>query len=168
MAVQFEDFSMKVMASLDDACIAFLYEASGEIEAQTKRNMPSGQWFAQQKSAWTHKVDESNGVATVGNSYESSLWTEFGTGEYALHGDGRKGYWVYVRDGSSGASHSYKGGKSYTLDEAKQIVAMMRDDGLDAHYTKGQSAKRPLHKAFTSKKPAIKRMAEQVIGGKMS
>jgi hypothetical protein len=132
--------------------------------------MPPGHWNAQIKNAWTHKIDESKGVATIGNPLEPSLWTEFGTGEFALHGDGRKGYWVYVKDSSSGMSknYSYKGGKSYTLEEAKQIVAMMRDDGLDAHYTKGQTAKRPLHKAFTKLKPTIKRMFEDGIGGGMS
>lgn len=171
MSVKFEDFSMQVIASLDDACIAFLYEASGEIESQTKRNVPPGRtYFPQQKNAWTHKVDEAKGVATIGNPLESSLWTEFGTGEYALNGDGRKGYWIYVTDSSSGSSknYSYKGGKSYSLEEAKHIVAMMRDEGLDAHYTKGQTPKRPLNKAITTLKPKIKTMAKQVIGGGMS
>lgn len=170
MSVKFEDFSVQVIASLNEACLIALEEVAGEIEAQVKRNMPPGQWYAQQKNQWTHRIDESQGVATIGNPLESILWTEFGTGEYADGGKGRKGYWIYVKDSSSGVSknYSYKGGKSYTLEEAKQIVAMMREDGLDAHYTKGQTPKRPLQKAFTKMKPAIKKRFEQVIGGNMS
>lgn len=171
MAIQFEDYSAKIMASLDDACIAFLHEVAGEIEAQTKRNVPPGRtYYPQQKNAWTYKVDEAKGEATIGNPLESSLWTEFGTGEFALNGDGRKGYWIYVRDSSSGSirNYSYKGGKKYSLEDAKKTVAMMREKGLDAHYTKGQTPKRPLQKAFTTLKPTIESRAKQVIGGKMS
>ena len=170
MSVKFEDFSVQVIASLNDACIQALKEVAGEVEAQTKRNMPPGQWYAQIKNAWKYDVNESKGEATIGNPLEQSLWVEFGTGEFAKNGDGRKGYWVYVTDSSGGVSknYSYKGGKSYTLQEAKQIVAMMREDGLDAHYTKGQTPKRPLENAFTKMKPTIKKRFEEVIGGNMS
>ena len=161
--VRFEDNSIKVKEALGDAAISYLYEAAGELEAQTKRNMPPGQWFARQKGEWTYKVDEGRLEAKVGNPMQQSLWTEFGTGEYAAKGDGRKGYWVYVK-GSDGSTTS-KGGNSYTLAEAKRIVAMMRADGLDAHYTKGQSPKRPLENAFTSLKSALIRRAEQIMKG---
>ena len=165
MSVEFTDYSAKVKSALNDAAVAYLYEAAGELEAQTKRNIPPGQWFAQQKNAWNHIVDESKCEAVIGNPMEQSLWTENGTGEYALNGDGRKGYWVYVK--GSGGSTTTKGGKQYTLKEAKQIVAMMRSDGLDAHYTKGQSAKRPLYKAFTALKSKLIRRAEQVLKERM-
>lgn len=164
MSVQFTDNSAKVIAALDDACIDYLYEAGGEIESQTKRNMPNGHWYAQQKNAWTYKVDESKGEVVIGNPMESSLWTEFGTGEYALNGDGRKGYWVYVK-GSDGTSSTNS--KKYTLSEAKQIVAMMRSDGLDAHYTNGQTPKRPFFRAFRSLKPALIKRAEEVLKARM-
>ena len=35
--VEFTDNRIKVEAALDDAVIVFLYEAAGEVEAQTKR-----------------------------------------------------------------------------------------------------------------------------------
>ena len=165
MSVQFTDNSAQVKAALDAAVIAYLHEAGGELEAQTKRNMPSGQWFAQQKGQWAYKVDESKKEAVIGNPMEQSLWTEFGTGENAINGDGRKGYWVYVK--GSGGSSSSTGGKQYTLQEAKQIVAMMRSEGLDAHYTKGQKAKRPLFNAFNSLKSALIRRAEDVLKARM-
>ena len=166
MSVQFTDNSVKVKAARNEAVTAYLYQAAGELERQTKQNVPSGQWYAQQKGQWSYVVDESKQEAIVGNPMEQSLWTELGTGEHALHGDGRKGYWVYVKD-SGGSSSSSTGGKQYTLSEAKRIVAMMRADGLDAHYTKGQTAKRPLFNAFTSLKSALIRRAEEVLKARM-
>lgn len=156
MSVQFQDNSMRVKAEMEQAIVAYLYEAGGELEAQTKQNMPNGQWYAQQKSKWKHVVDESKLEVTVGNPMQQSLWTEFGTGEYALHGDGRKGYWVYVKGNED--SPDSNGGKSYTLAEAKRIVAMMRADGIEAYCTKGQTPKNPLQNAFnTLKNPLINR-----------
>ena len=171
MAVEFHDFSMEVKAALDDAVKAYLYEAGGELEAQVKRNTPTGgAYFTQQKNAWTYKVDAEKGEAVVGSPLEAALWTEFGTGEYSISPKGgRKGYWVYVKDSNTNlsSSYAYKGGKQYTLQEAKGIVAMMRADGIEAYYTKGQSPKRPLYKAFTSLKPALINRAEQVLKGKL-
>lgn len=167
MSVEFHDYSIKVKDALNDKAIAYLYEAAGEIEAQTKRNMPPGQWFAQIKNAWRYNVDEDKLEATIGNPLEPSLWTEFGTGEHSISPKGgRKGYWVYVKDSdSAGGSYTYSGGKEYSLQDAKKIVAMMRADGLDAHYTKGQTPKRPLYKAYTSLKSVLISRAEQVMKG---
>lgn len=165
MAIKFTDNSVVVKGALDDAITAYLYEASGEIISQTVRNTPGGHWYTQQKDAWQYNVDESKHESVIGNPLESTLWTEFGTGEHALNGDGRKGYWVYVKDGSSGARSTNS--KTYTLDEAKKIVAMMRADGLDAHYTNGQTPKRPFYRAFNSLKPALIKRAGEVMKGKM-
>lgn len=166
--VEFHDFSIQVKDALESACISFLHEAAGELEAQTKRNFDqlSGQWHAQQKNAWEYHVDESKLEATVGNPMQQAIWTEFGTGEYAANGDGRKGYWVYVK-GDEGSANVSTGGKSYTLEEAKRIVAMMRADGLDAHLTKGQKPKRPFQNAFTTVKPKIIKRAETIFGNKL-
>ena len=90
------------------------------------------------------------------------MWTEFGTGSYAEGGKGRKGYWVYVK-GSDSVDSPPKGGKSYTLEEAKRIMAMLRADGLDAHITKGQSPKRPFRTAYNTVRPKIERRAAQVL-----
>ena len=38
MPVKFEDNSIKVKAKLDDATIAFLHEAAGELKSQAQRN----------------------------------------------------------------------------------------------------------------------------------
>lgn len=91
--VQFEDYSVKVKDALDDKCIAWLYEASGEIQASTMRN--SRVDTGQLKGSWQYKVDESAGESQVGSPLENAIWEEFGTGEYALNGNGRKTSWKY-------------------------------------------------------------------------
>lgn len=90
---------------------------------------------------------------------------EFGTGEHAINNDGRKGYWVYVDNGGIPSESGGSSGKNYTLDEAKRIVAAMRKQGLNAYYTKGKTANRPLYNAFETSKPRIIRAAESKFGG---
>lgn len=168
--VRFEDFSVECEEWMEEQAIAALYEAAGELVAATQRNVPAkGRWFSDQRDKWKYEVDEEKLEATIGNPWERSLWTEFGTGEYAQNGDGRKGYWIYVKetDGETGGTtgYAYKGGKSYTLEEAKRLVAMMREDGLDAHYTKGQQPHRPFQKAYTKLKPKIIKMFQERFKG---
>ena len=169
MAVRFVNNSIQIKDALNSKAVAWLYEAGGELEAQTKDNMPpGGEYYSQQKNAWKHIVDEKELTCKVGNPLEAALWTEFGTGEYSESPKGgRKGYWVYVKDQdiSLGASHTYTGGKQYTLQEAKRVVAMLRSDGIDAHYTKGQPAKRPLLNAYTTLETALKRSAQEMFRG---
>lgn len=162
MSIEFEDYSFQVKGAINDAAKKWLEEASGEIESQAKRNMPAGQWYAQQKNAFEHKVNEAALEATIGNPMEEALWTEFGTGEFAVNGDGRKGYWVYVKGSGKGGS---TGGKSYTLEGAKRAMAIMQSKGIDAHITKGQQPHRPLQSAFTSLRSALIRRAEEIMKG---
>lgn len=77
MSVRFEDNSLKVKAALDDAAIAYLYDAAETLTSQTADNTRIGK-TGNTKSAWTYKVDESKGEATVGNPLENSIWEEFG------------------------------------------------------------------------------------------
>lgn len=135
MAVQFTDNSAAVKAALDDAVKAYLYEAGGEIEAQVKRNSRVG--TGQLKNSWTYKVDESKGETTIGSPLENAIWEEFGTGEYALHGDGRKGGWYY------------------------------QDDKGEWHHTYGKTPHRAFQRAFNSLKNALIRRAEEVLKGRM-
>lgn len=158
MAVTFEDNSIRVKGAISDACKAWLEEAAGELEAQTKRNQTRVDTGAT-KNAWTHKVI-SNTEAVVGNPLENAIWEEYGTGDYALQG-GKGGYWVYVKGGSGGG----KSGKRYTLKEAKRIVAMMRAKGLEAYYSHGKTPLRPLHTAFTANKSKIQKMLESKMKG---
>lgn len=134
-SVHFEDFSLQVEEALEEACISFLHEAAGELQSQVQRNtrVDTGQL----KGSWDYVVDEGEKKATVGTPLENGIWEEFGTGEYALQGNGRKGGWRY---------QDHKG---------------------DWHFTRGKTPSRAFFKAYTTAKPKIIRRAEQVIGAKM-
>lgn len=101
--IRFKDYSDEVNDSINQKAIAWLEEASGELEAQTKRNTKVD--TGQTKGSWEHVVHEEKLEAEVGSRYKNALWEELGTGIYALNGDGRKTKWVYK---------SPKDGKFYT------------------------------------------------------
>ena len=161
MAVEFHDFSLEVKEAIDDKVLQWLEEASSEVESAAKRNSD----FAPRslKGQWQHVVDESRKEATIGHPKELAIWMEMGTGEYALEGNGRKGYWVYVKGNSS--VHEQNRGEALTLEEAKRRMAYLRSEGLDAHVTNGHRPMRMLHKAFTQNKPRIIRRFEQLMKG---
>lgn len=133
MSVEFIDNGMKIKDAINGAMAAFLYEAAGEVEAQVKRNTRVD--TGQTKGAWDHVVDEKNLEATIGNPLENAIWEEFGTGEYALEGDGRKGGWKY------------------------------KDEKGEWHFTKGKKPNRALQSAFNSSKAAIIKRAEEAMRG---
>lgn len=161
MSVEFQDFRIQVKDALDDKAIAYLHEAAGELEAQTKRNTRQGHKYRgkQATSLWQYSVDEGRKVATVGSPDEAAYWEELGTGEYALNKDGRKGWWVYVEGNDTPRAQQ----KKYTEAEAKETAAFLRSQGLDAHATNGQEPNRPLFRAFTSLKSALVRLAEESL-----
>ncbi len=161
--IEFQDFSVQVKDALDEAAVQFLEEAASELEAQAARNSAFSKNL---HGTWKHVVNESKMEATVGNPMELAIWMELGTGEYALEGKGRKGYWVYVK-GNSSVKESNPG-KARTKEEAKRAVAILREQGLEAYYTKGQKPRRMLHNAFESKKAAIIRRAEQILKGRIN
>lgn len=135
MSVQFTDNSAAVKAALDDAVKAYLNEAGGELAGQAARNSRKG--TGQLANSWTYKVDESKGECVIGSPLENAIWEEFGTGEYALHGDGRKGGWHY------------------------------QDDKGEWHHTYGKTPHRAFQRAFNSLKNVLIRRAEEVLKGRM-
>lgn len=131
MSVEFKDNSLKVKAALNEKTIAWLHEAAGEIESQSKRNTRAD--TGQLKNSWANTVDESNGTATVGSPLENAVWEEFGTGEYALHGDGRKTAWTY------------------------------KDRKGKWHRTSGKRPSRALNNAFASSKGKLKSRLKKML-----
>lgn len=135
MSVQFEDNTMEVLHAIDKAVWAFLEEAGAELEAQVKRNTRVD--TSETKGSWEHIVDESKKQVTVGSPLENAIWEEFGTGEHAMNGDGRKGGWKY------------------------------QDVYGEWHFTRGKKPTHALQKAFDSRKNAIIRRAEQEFGARL-
>lgn len=137
MSIEFEDNRVRVKQALSDAGEAFLHEAAGELQARTRRN--SRVDTGQTKGSYEYKIDAGSEEQTcqIGSNLENAIWEEFGTGEYALHGDGRKGGWVYVDAKGKG------------------------------HFTRGKTPNRPLHNAFTALKGKLIRRFGEILKSKM-
>lgn len=130
--VKLENNTLKVANLLQDKAIQFLYEAGGEIQAQTQRNtrVDTGQL----KSSWKYVVDENNMKVTIGSPLENAIWEEFGTGEYAVEGNGRKTPWRY------------------------------QDEEDNWHYTKGKKPSRAFKNAVEKTMPKIEKRLKQLMG----
>lgn len=107
-----------------------------------------------------HEVEGDVGV--VGTNKFYAPFVHQGTGKYAVDGNGRQGYWVYVKDGTPGYT-AKNPGKIYTLEEAKQVVAMMKADGLDAYYTNGQRSQPFLTDALDANEDKIMEIFENAV-----
>lgn len=133
MAVKFTDNRMQVMEAMKDAALQYLAEAAGEMVSQTARETAVD--TGQLKGSWNYKIDEAKLEATIGSPLENAIWEEFGTGEYALNGDGRKGGWVY--------------------EDAKG----------DWHRTRGKPPKRVFYRTYTRLKNPLIRRAKEIFKG---
>lgn len=133
--IEFRDFSIQVKAAMNEAAIAFLHEAGGEVVAQTVRN--SRVDTGKTAGSFQNVVDVGKYEATIGSSEENAIWEEFGTGEYALHGDGRKGGWSY------------------------------QDKKGQWHHTRGKTPSRAFWKGFNEARPKIVSQAEKIFGEKL-
>lgn len=160
--VVFEDFTIKVLGAVDTNINAALEEVAAELESAVKRNQDKFNKTGQTSGGWEHHVDPVLHEAVVGNSRENALWEEFGTGEHAVNGDGRPGYWVFVK-GSGGKSKKLK--KYYTLDEAKKVMAILRSKGLEAYYTNGKKPRRHFQNAINAKKSKLIKRLQNCMKG---
>ena len=131
--VEFKDFTIKVKGAIDDRINAALEECAGELESQVKRN--SRVDTGKTKSSFQHRVVDSEHTAYIGSNEENAIWEEFGTGEHALKGNGRKGGWFYV------------------------------DEKGEGHYTTGKKPSRAFWKAYTSLKNAIVKRIQDSLKG---
>lgn len=156
----FEDYTLKCINAMDDKINAALYEVAGEIKSQAVRN--SRHDTRDTEKGFGYHVDESAHEAEIGNTKINGLWEEFGTGEHALEGKGRKGYWVFVK-GSDGSSSNT--GKSYSLKEAKRAMAILRSKGLEAYYTSGKKPTRALYRAFHEHKHKYDKVFQKALKG---
>lgn len=129
--IKFEDYSDEVVDDIKSKVLKALHEASGVLVSQVKRN--SRVDTGQLKRSWTYKIDESKYESHVGSPLENAIWEEFGTGEYAVKGNGRKGGWVY------------------------------RDAKGKFHFTKGKRPNKTLQNAVNTKRNTIKSIFERCL-----
>ena len=82
------------------------------------------------------RIDNYEGVVYTPLFY--APYVEYGTGieaEHPTHPGRQDVPWVYVEHSGEPRQGAQK---SFTLEEAKQAVAILREKGLEAHYTYGQ------------------------------
>ncbi|MDO4384397.1 MAG: HK97 gp10 family phage protein [Clostridia bacterium] len=91
--VIFVDNHVEVLRQIEGAVGAFLTESSSEIVDATARGSRVN--TGQLKGSWKANVYESQREAVIGSELENAIWEEFGTGEYAINGNGRKTPWRY-------------------------------------------------------------------------
>ena len=124
-----EELNKAVAAALEgmgNQCVSYAMnniEAAGRTDTHTMHN------------SINHKVNMGSETVHVGTNVEYAPYHEYGTGKFA---GGSGGYWVYVAGGGGGGGS----GKRYTFEKAKQVVAILRQKGLDAHMTDGL---KPIH-----------------------
>ena len=86
-----------------------------------------------------HEVRPSEEAVYIGSNLDYAVYHELGTGKFAEGDSTGSGWWVYVAGGSKSSEHH---GKRYDEATARQIVAILRSKGLDAHMTQGM---KPIH-----------------------
>lgn len=93
---KFEDNSAKIKAILESASEEAMEAAGLMIESQAKSLAPVGN-SGELRDKINHTVIRENGVVVgkVGSPTDYSIYVEYGTGEMAENGAGRKGGWVY-------------------------------------------------------------------------
>ena len=134
MSIEFTDNTAKIVGSMKENVSAFLYEVGGELTSQIQRN--SRVDTGETKGSYTYRTNETADASEVivGSPNENAIWEEYGTGEYALNGNGRKGGWTYK---------SKKDNKFY--------------------HTTGKKPNKPMKNAFDSMKPKIKKQLSEVL-----
>lgn len=152
MSVQFNDFSVQVQDAMNNAILNFLEEAGGEVEARAVRN--SRVDTSHLKSSWEHVVDEGERSVSIGSTDKNAIWEEFGTGEYALEGKGRREPW-YV------PFEKFMGHHPPTFN-GKVVIVEDKATGKKWYKTNGKKPNRTLQRAIDSSKNAIKNRARQI------
>ena len=148
--VEFEEFSASVKDLMSELLGNALDEIGAEIESQAARNtrVDSGET----KRKWDHLVEQNEQEAkvTIGNPLENAIWEEFGTGEYALNGDGRRGGWyIFADDAPELAKYNMK--------------VVYGKDGKKFYYTKGKPPSRALYKAWEQNKSKVQEHIRDVL-----
>ena len=122
---ELKDFSIEVKKVMNNQIDAVLREVSGELVTATQRN--SRVRTSKTKNSFRYDVSKTSGgyTAQIGSDEKNAIWEEFGTGEEAIGGNGRKGGWSYM------------------------------DTQGKWHFTRGKTATRAFWHAYTSMKNAI-------------
>lgn len=129
----FKDNSSQAKQAINQATIKWLLSACILVQGQAVLLAPVQ--TARLKGSIDYIVDEDELVGYVGTNVEYAIYIEFGTGEFAENGRGRKGGWVY------------------------------QDPSGEWHFTYGQPPQPYLRPAFRQNRIQIEALAKQIFGG---
>lgn len=134
--------NVNLLAALEAVGVQAVSHAQTNITKGVPRN--AGSWYTSKgesglKGSIGKTVVADEKFVAIGTNNSHAIYNEYGTGKFASGGNGRSGWWVYVPGSTVKGSNNHK---IYTEAQARQIVAMMRSEGLDAHMTQGM---KPLH-----------------------
>ena len=118
--VKFEDNSMKIIDNTENAIEAVLLECAAELTSQVSKN--SRVKTGQLKGSWAAKVEKTGDgyEATIGSPLENAIWEEFGTGQHAINGDGRKDW--KGKKPSRAFHHAYTRLKKPILNRIQEVL----------------------------------------------
>lgn len=125
--IKFIDNSAVCKAKLSQMMVAFLTEVGGEIASQVTRNTKRA--TGKTAGSWSYIVDKSKMTVTIGSTEQNAIYEEFGTGLYAVKGNGRKTPWRY------------------------------KDSKGNWHTTHGKSARKPFENAKNTISPKLQQIA---------
>lgn len=127
----FKDNSLNCKNAIRIAEIKWLKAAALVIQSQAKALVPVD--TSNLKTSINHKVQVSSLEAYVGTNCDYAIYVEFGTGEFAENGNGRKGGWVYT------------------------------DPSGKTHFTMGMKPKPYLRPAYRKNKQALKQLLNKYL-----
>ena len=107
---EFIDNSEIAKKAIEAAMIRAMESACLLVEGQAKALAPVGD-TGELRDKVDHKVENKNGTVTgtVGSPLDYAIYIEYGTGEFAENGAGRKGGWCYTNE--EGIEHWTRGNK---------------------------------------------------------
>lgn len=152
---KFEDNSVKILRALDEVGQQWLEDATRILHRQVVQNTRVD--TGQTKSSWKKVVDGDKGI--VGSTSENAIWEEFGTGHYAVNGDGRKGAWYVPVEGYLGHKKPTYNGK---------VIVVYGKNGQAFYKTNGKKPNRALENAKNSTEKKIQKRLEQLVKEKLS
>lgn len=127
----FKDNSQACKNAIKMAEIKWLKAAALVIQSQAKTLAPVD--TSNLKTSINHKVEVSKLEAYIGTNCDYAIYVEFGTGEFAENGNGRKGGWVYT------------------------------DPSGKTHFTMGMKPKPYLRPAYRKNKQALKQLLNKYL-----
>lgn len=159
VTIELQDNSNKIKAEVEEAIQRALTKIGITAKNYAVDNIRSTVKYSKGDLAnkMGYKVD--GDTVYVGNNLKYAIYNEFGTGIYGQNAT--SGYWVYVANSESNSDKAK--GKRYSLQEAKKIVAILREKGLDAYYTQGMRPKHFLKKACEEHVEQYKQIAEDEL-----